>query len=79
MARMIGTGSIGRAWGRSLGAVARPLAEWSTRSQLVARRNAMTACTELAVRRHERLEVQEFVDAFVRRRTAGTVVHAAVI
>ena len=34
---------------------------WSTRSQEQARRNAMAACTVLAARRLERLEVEEFV------------------
>jgi hypothetical protein len=37
------------------------VARWSTRSQEQARRNAMTACTVLAARRLERLEVEEFV------------------
>ncbi len=40
-----------------LGAVGR----WSTQSQEHARRNAMAACTILAARRLERLEVEEFV------------------
>ena len=75
MARMLGTGSIG--W--ALGAVGRPLAHWSAQSQLVARRNAMTACTELTARRHERIEVQEFVETFLGRRASGTVLHTAVI
>jgi hypothetical protein len=75
MARMPGTGSIG--W--ALAAVTRPLAHWSTQSQLVARRNAMAACTELTARRHERAEVQEFVDTFLGRRTAGVVLHTAVV
>lgn len=34
---------------------------WSRRSQEQARRNAMTACTVLAARRLERLEVEEFI------------------
>lgn len=36
---------------------------WSTRSQEQARRNAMAACTVLAARRLERLEVEEYVAA----------------
>ena len=36
---------------------------WSTSSQEQARRNAMAACTVLAVRRLERLEVEEYVAA----------------
>ena len=34
---------------------------WATRSQEQARRNAMAACTVLAARRLERLEVESFV------------------
>jgi hypothetical protein len=41
--------------------------QWATRSQRVARRNAMTACTTLAVRRCERLEVEAFVAEFLTR------------
>jgi len=37
------------------------LGRWSAHSQQVACRNAMTASTTLAVRRHERLEVQDFL------------------
>ena len=52
---------------------ATPLAlvgRWSTRSQQQARRNAMAACTVLAARRLERLEVDAFVaDCLVRRTT----------
>ena len=46
---------------------------WSTRSQEQARRNAMAACTILAARRLERLEVEAFVtDTLARRsRTAA--------
>jgi hypothetical protein len=34
---------------------------WSTRSQEQARRNAMAACTVLAARRLERLDVESFI------------------
>ena len=44
---------------------------WSTRSQQGARRNAMAACTVLAARRLERLEVESFVADCLARRTAG--------
>jgi len=44
-----------------LGLVARWPSSWSSRSQEQARRNAMAACTVLAARRLERLEVEEFV------------------
>ena len=40
---------------------------WSTRSQEQARRNAMTACTVLAARRLERLEVEEYVASHLAR------------
>jgi hypothetical protein len=35
--------------------------QWATRSQEQARRNAMAACTVLAARRLEHLEVQTFI------------------
>ena len=44
---------------------------WSTRSQQQARRNAMAACTVLAARRLERVEVEEFVAGHLAARTAG--------
>lgn len=37
------------------------VARWSTRSQQQARRNAMAACTVLAARRLERVEVEEYI------------------
>ena len=40
---------------------------WSTRSQEQARRNAMAACTVLAARRLERLEVEEYVASHLAR------------
>jgi hypothetical protein len=43
---------------------------WSTRSQEQARRNAMAACTVLAARRLERLEVEAFVAERLARRVA---------
>ena len=45
------------------------VARWSTRSQEQARRNAMTACTVLAARRLERLEVEEFIAGQLAART----------
>lgn len=42
---------------------------WSTRSQEQARRNAMAACTVLAARRLERLEVEEYIAGYLARRT----------
>jgi len=44
------------------------VARWSTRSQEQARRNAMAACTVLAARRLERVEVEEFVAGYLARR-----------
>ena len=43
---------------------------WSTRSQEQARRNAMAACTVLAARRLERLEVEEYVAGHLAGLTA---------
>ena len=42
--------------------------QWSTRSQEQARRNAMAACTVLAARRLERLDVEAFVTDYLARR-----------
>jgi|tagenome__1003787_1003787.scaffolds.fasta_scaffold20169307_2 hypothetical protein len=55
--------------GLSLGLVGR----WSARSQEQARRNAMAACTVLAARRLERLEVEEFIAGHLAGRTAMAV------
>ena len=52
---------------------ATPLAlvgQWSTRSQEQARRNAMAACTVLAARRLERIEVEDFIAEQLARRAA---------
>lgn len=46
------------------------LAQWSTRSQEQARRNAMAACTVLAARRLERIEVEEFIAGYLEARAA---------
>lgn len=43
---------------------------WSARSQEQARRNAMAACTVLAARRLERIEVESFIAEALARRTA---------
>jgi hypothetical protein len=43
---------------------------WSTRSQERARRNAMAACTVLAARRLERLDVEAFVARCLAERAA---------
>lgn len=45
--------------------------QWSARSQERARRNAMAACTDLAARRLERLDVEAFIADFMARRTAA--------
>ena len=50
---------------------------WSARSQERARRNAMAACTSLAARRLERLEVEAFIADALARRT-GTAAAAPV-
>ena len=46
------------------------VARWSTRSQEQARRNAMAACTVLAARRLERVEVEEYVAGYLAQRAA---------
>lgn len=45
--------------------------QWATHSQEQARRNAMAACTVLAERRLERLEVESFVTEHLARRAAA--------
>jgi hypothetical protein len=45
------------------------VAQWSTRSQEQATRNATGACAALAERRRERLEVEAFVADQLARRT----------
>lgn len=61
---------------------ATPLAlvgQWATRSQEQARRNAMAACTVLAARRLERLDVEAFVVEHLARRTSTASEPAAVL
>ena len=53
----------------------RIVATWPVESQQRARRNALVASTELAQRRHERQEVDEFLALHTRRRAAA--VHVA--
>lgn len=53
------------------------VARWSTRSQEQARRNAMAACTVLAARRLERVEVEEFIAGYLAGRTLTTAAPAA--
>jgi hypothetical protein len=48
--------------------------QWANHSQERARRNAMSACTTLAARRLERLEVQAFVAEHLARRDERTAV-----
>lgn len=50
---------------------------WASDSQLRARRNAMTACSTLAERRHERDEVQEYVASYLARHDGTTEVLTA--
>ena len=46
------------------------VARWSIHSQEQARRNAMAACTVLAARRLERVEVEEFIAGYLAERAA---------
>jgi hypothetical protein len=48
---------------RPLRAAIRWTLDWPVESQLAARRNAMVACTSLAQRRAEQLEVERFLTA----------------
>ena len=52
------------------------VARWSTRSQEQARRNAMAACTVLAARRLERVEVEEYIAGYLAAREAATTTTA---
>ncbi|HEU4514456.1 MAG TPA: hypothetical protein VFR87_15220 [Nocardioidaceae bacterium] len=47
------------------------VSQWPVRSQQVARRNALVACTTLADRRREREEVEEFLDRHAELRAGG--------
>ena len=47
------------------------VARWSTRSQEQARRNAMAACTVLAARRLERVEVEDYIAGYLAERAAS--------
>jgi hypothetical protein len=61
---------------------ATPLAlvgQWATHSQEQARRNAMAACTVLAARRLERLEVEAFVVEHLARRGSTATEPAAAL
>jgi hypothetical protein len=50
----------------------RTLLTWPVDSQHTARRNALVASTALAQLRHERLEVELFLDEHARRRTTAS-------
>lgn len=60
---------------RPLGLVGR----WSSSSQEQARRNAMAACTVLAARRLERLEVEEYITAHLARQAATETLEVPVV
>jgi hypothetical protein len=53
------------------------VAQWATQSQQQARRNAMAACTVLAARRLERLEVEAFVTEHLAQRASAGRAQAA--
>ncbi len=44
------------------------LREWHVNSHVTSRRNALVASTELADRRRERVEVEEFMEGYLARR-----------
>jgi hypothetical protein len=49
------------------------LLTWPVASQQTARRNALVAATAIAQLRHERVEVERFLEEHARRRTSVTV------
>ena len=51
--------------------VLRSLVAWPVASQHAARRNALVAATALAQLRHERAEVERFLEEHARRRTTA--------
>lgn len=52
-------------------------ASWHVSSHQRARRNALVASTALMQRRRERLDVEEFLDAYAAGHTAAATVAAA--
>ena len=54
------------------------VSQWHVRSQQVARRNALVACTALAQRRQELLEVEEFLASHAARAAASKTLEVAV-
>lgn len=54
------------------------LSQWHVRSQQVARRNALVACTALAERRQELLEVEEFLASHAARAAASKTLEVGV-
>jgi hypothetical protein len=54
------------------------VSQWPVRSQQVARRNALVACTALADRRRELEEVEEFLARHAERAGVNTTLQVAV-
>lgn len=59
-----------RSFRQQLRSLSRGALSWPVTSQEVARRNAMLASTALTQRRVERLEVEEFLAAYLEERAA---------
>jgi hypothetical protein len=57
--------------------IVKAASQWHLRSQQTSRRNAMLACTDLAERRRELVEVEEFL-AQRAARVAGTTLEVGV-
>ena len=57
--------------------ILRSVATWPVGSQQHARRNALVASTALAQRRHERHEVERFLEAYDARRSGAAPVRRA--
>ena len=61
----------------SWGSTVRSVTEWHVRSQQVARRNALVGATALAERRRQQADVEEFLEAYLARRTVEVSVRPA--
>ena len=53
------------------------LGNWPRSSQHQARRNALVACTALAERRRERMEVEEFLASYLAAEERDGAAHSA--
>lgn len=61
----------------SWGNILRSVTEWHLRSQQVARRNALVGATTIAERRRQQADAEEFLEAYLQRRTVEVSVRPA--